>query len=217
MGLNTGAVSVAAAHNHTCALSTEGRVYCWGDNTFGQIGDSTNTDRYMATQVAGLGRRNRTIATGGYSSCAINRRGRLFCWGSNGNGQLGDGTSTHANLPVRALTPLGMTEITMGADHVGHAYACALNRNRRAYCWGDNDYGQLGDGTATDRSVPTPVTRLGAGVSQIAAASVSTHTCAINRIGRLLCWGSNRRGELGIGTEVTTSTPARTHGRLHRR
>lgn len=216
-GLSGTVTSIAAADAHTCALANDGRAFCWGDNGSGQIGDTTYTDRLVATPVSGLGRQNRAIAAAGGSSCAINRRGEVYCWGTNRAGQLGDGTLAHATSPIRSETPRGMTAITMGSYTTWYGHTCGLNRHRRAFCWGENGFGQLGDGTVSDQLTPTSVLLLGGGVRMIEGSTGGRHTCAVDRSGRLSCWGHNDYGQLGDGTAFSSSAPVRVLGRLHRR
>jgi alpha-tubulin suppressor-like RCC1 family protein len=138
------------------------------------------------------------VAAGGYHTCAI-KSGALYCWGYNGYGQLGDGTTTDRSTPV-AVTNMGsgVTAVAAGAAHT-----CAI-KSGALYCWGYNGNGQLGDGTTTDRSTPVAVTNMGSGATAVAAGGY--HTCAI-KSGALYCWGWNGYGQLGDGTTSSSSTP----------
>ena len=126
--------------------------------------------------------------------------GGLKCWGDNGNGQLGNGSTIDSLTPVdvSSLTS-GVTAVSAGADHT-----CALTSGGLK-CWGDNLYGRLGDGTTTDRSTPVDVSGLTSGVVWVSAGGL--HTCAVTSSGGLDCWGFNDTGQLGDGTTVFRSTP----------
>jgi len=198
---NSGVTAVAAGWAYTCALKG-GQVYCWGYNGNGRLGDGTTTDRNTPTLVADgeMGNSGVTAiaaAEGGHT-CAL-KGGQVYCWGRNGKGQLGDGTTTDRNTPV-AVTNMGsgVTAIAAGAYHT-----CAL-KGGQVYCWGRNDEGQLGDGTTTDRNTPVAVTNMGSGVTAIAAGSF--HTCALKG-GQVYCWGWNEYGQLGDGTTTDRTTP----------
>ena len=180
---------VTTAITHSCGLTTEGRAYCWGSNDSGQLGDGTTTPRPTPVAVAG-GRRFRQVSAGSNHTCAVNSSGRVFCWGSGGGGELGDGTNTSRLTPVRVADGgLLFRQISAGSQ-----YTCAVTTGNRAYCWGVNSQGQLGDRTRTWRSVPTAVFG-GLSFRQVDAKTI--HTCAVTTDDRAYCWGSNRGGELG--------------------
>ncbi len=135
-------------------------------------------------------------------TCALTNDGRVKCWGGNDRGQLGDGTlhgTRYVPVQVNGLNS-GVTSLVTGFYH-----SCAV-MNGGAYRWGWNVEGQLGDGTATNRSAPVPVNGLGVGV--VALAAGRTHTCALMNTGGVECWGSNSLGQLGDGTKTSRFTPA---------
>ncbi len=198
-GLDRGVVKIVTGEHHSCALTGAGAVLCWGFNIGGQIGDGTTTTRYAPTPVAGLDSGVIDIAAGYTHSCAVTAAGGVLCWGANLNGQLGDGTLT------RRLVPTPVTGLAAGvaAIRAGWQFTCALTDEGRAQCWGANQNGQIGDGSLTDRLVPTPVQGLGAGLSALATGAA--HACAVTAAGGLRCWGDNSGGQLGDGT--TTDRP----------
>ena len=124
------------------------------------------------------------VAGGSSHTCALTAAGGVLCWGANGGGRLGDGTS-EARLTPTPVSGLGsgVTAIAVGGSHT-----CALTQAGSVLCWGNNWYGQLGDGSTESRFTPTPVTGLGAGVTAISAAG--SHTCALTQAGGVLCWGA---------------------------
>jgi alpha-tubulin suppressor-like RCC1 family protein len=133
--------------------------------------------------------------------------GAVKCWGSNSNGQLGDGTAVTRSsaVDVSGLVS-GVAAIAAGHDH-----SCALTTAGAMKCWGDNYHGQLGDGTTVSRSTPIEVTGLASGVAAIAVGDY--FTCALTTAGAVKCWGRNLDGELGDGTTTSRSAPADVSGR----
>nr|WP_257504851.1 biotin transporter BioY [Alcaligenes aquatilis] len=201
-GLNSGVASITAGLNHTCAVTTTGAALCWGLNSFGQLGDGTSTQRTTPVEVQGLNSGVASITAGANHTCAMTTAGAALCWGLNSFGQLGDGTSTQRTTPVEVQgLNSGVASITAGANHT-----CAMTTAGATLCWGLNDYGQLGDGTSTQRSAPVAVHGLGSGVASITAGA--NHTCAMTTAGATLCWGLNDYGQLGDGTTTIRLRPS---------
>lgn len=196
-------ISVAAGDSHTCALTAEGKVKCWGSNEYGQLGDGTIDQRATPMDVVDLIGTVSAIAPGGLHTCALMANGGIKCWGSNSYGQLGDGTTNYRLTPVDVIGLNGAASaITTGYNHT-----CALMKNGRVKCWGINGYGQLGDGEITTtapygKPSPVEVNGLASGVSAIAAGH--GHTCALTATGGVKCWGYNQHGQLGDGSTTTT-------------
>ena len=207
---------------HTCALETGGRVYCWGNNGNGQLGD--NTTVYRPTPVAvstvdGNGAMNgktiTQITTSRFHTCALDTGGQVYCWGSNDNGQLGDNSTTDRWTPVAVNTTAGtgaMNGKIIKQIIAGDSHTCALDIAGQVYCWGNNVYGQLGDNTTTSRWTPIAVnTIVGTGamngktIVQISAGNA--HSCALDAAGQVYCWGYNYYGQLGDNTTASSWTP----------
>jgi len=186
---------VAAGGSHTCAIKTNGSLWCWGNNLFGQLGDRTYTDRNTPVQIMPSGATS--VSLGGSHTCAIKTNGSLWCWGANGDGELGDGTDTAKNTPVQIMSS-GVSSVELGQD-----YTCAVKTNGSLWCWGYNGYGQLGDGTNTSRNAPVQV--MSSGVVSVALGYY--HTCVIKTNGSLWCWGNNTSGQIGDGTNIDKNTP----------
>ncbi len=192
---------LAVGWNHTCALTLEGVAYCWGENRNGQLGDGSTTDRTTPVAVA-TDARFISIAAGSGHSCGITPAGVAYCWGQNNYGQLGTGAAGVPALFPRAVDA-SATFLTVVA---GSGHTCARTIDGHALCWGRNAYGQLGDGTTTDRSRPVAVT----GLSRLAALHASgAHTCAISTLNEAYCWGYNVDGQLGGGDRENAALPTR--------
>lgn len=202
VGLSSGVTEIGAGNEHTCALTSGGDVKCWGGNWAGQLGDGTTTDHYTPVEVVGLNGGVNAIASGQYHNCVLVSGGGLKCWGMNGAGQLGDGTR------VAHFTPVDVIGLDSSVTKVvaGYYHTCALTSGGGVVCWGRNTYGQLGDGTTTDRYTPVGVSGLGSGMAKISAGG-HTHTCALTSGGALKCWGLNAGGQLGDGTTTDRLTP----------
>jgi alpha-tubulin suppressor-like RCC1 family protein len=198
-GLTAGMATVAGGGDHSCAVSENGRIECWGWNANGQLGDGTTTERHTPEIVDGFTRGAADVAAGYTHTCALTRAGAVKCWGWNGHGQLGDGTLTERHTPISVI-PRGIKAIAAGAHHT-----CALTNAGAVKCWGNNDSGQLGDGTRRDRRSPISVPGLTHGVKAIAAGSF--HTCAITGQGGVKCWGWNDFGQIGDGTLTERRSP----------
>ena len=175
----TNAAAVSGGLYHTCALLRDGTVQCWGENESGQLG---NTLAFSSVPVTVASISNAVaISTGAFHSCAILSDGTTRCWGLNDNGQLGNGTTTNSSSPVQVSGLSGPIQIAIGGS-IGSGHSCALMPNRSGQCWGDNAYGQLGNGTTTDALTPVLVSGTGGltwtssnpGVATINAAGLAT-------------------------------------------
>ena len=202
-GLTSGVVAVSLGELFSCALTSAGGVKCWGWNPYGQLGDGTTTDRLTPVDVVGLSSGVSQIWAGGDNACALTIGGGVKCWGENGVGQVGDGTITNRNTPVDVVgLSSGVAKLSQSG---GFFRTCALTTAGGVKCWGYNIYGQLGDGTTTNRSTPVNVSGLTSGVAAIAMGAI--HSCALTTAGGVKCWGANNNGQLGDGTTTNRSTP----------
>ena len=205
-GLGSKVKNITSGYLHSCALTTNGRVWCWGNNTYGQLGNNSTTNSARPVAVAGLGRGVRAIDAGWFDTCAITARGAVKCWGNNSYGQLGNNTTTSS------LTPAQVHGLTRGAKAVSASYfhTCAVTAKGAAKCWGNNSWGELGDNTANESAKPVGVYGLNKRVKQISAGYTST--CAVTTKGAAKCWGSNLYGQLGDNSTTTTGKPVNVHG-----
>jgi alpha-tubulin suppressor-like RCC1 family protein len=187
--VSSAASAVSAGFYHSCALTRAGGLKCWGSNEWGQLGDGTTTDRHTPVAVSRLRSGVTAVAAGGAFTCALIASGGVKCWGANTYGQLGDNKAcgeqcqTPVNVPGLAS---GVVAISAGGGH-----ACAAMSGGGVKCWGINDFGQLGDGSTTERDTPVDVSGLGSSVVAIAAGGY--HTCALTDAGGVTCWGSDGR------------------------
>lgn len=199
-GLGAGVQDIAAGANHTCVVTSAGAVKCWGLNGYGQLGDGTTMHRPIPVDALGFAGDARSIATSYQHTCAVTASGAVKCWGYNTVGQLGDGSTSSKSTPVT------VSGIVSGASSVsaGAYNTCVRAVDGRALCWGDNTYGQLGNGTTTGSRVPVVVQGLATGVQHIMAGDL--HACALTAEGAVRCWGRNNSGQLGDGTTTQRNT-----------
>jgi alpha-tubulin suppressor-like RCC1 family protein len=200
--LGNSVLEVAAGDDHTCARRDDGTVSCWGDNQRGQVGDSSATRRLAPVAITALGTTVRELSAGHVHTCARRGDGSLWCWGENGAGQLGDGTTMRRPAPV-PVTTLGTTVAAVAA---GGFHTCARRNDGSVWCWGNNDQGALGDGSTMTRLEPVPVPGIGTRATQLSAGE--GHTCARRDDATLWCWGDNQFGQVGDGTMANRTAPA---------
>jgi alpha-tubulin suppressor-like RCC1 family protein len=206
-GLTSGVQAIVSGDNHSCGLTSSGGVVCWGDNQSAQLGDGTTGDAtyhrsLIPVAVFGLSSGVQAITAGFWHSCALTTpAGAVKCWGYNQHGELGD-TSTTSRLKPVSVSGLssGVQSIAAGIYHT-----CALTTAGGMKCWGNNLYGQLGDGTTVNKLIPT-VSGLTSNVQAIAMGGY--HSCALTSGGGVQCWGRNLYGQLGDATTVDRITPA---------
>jgi len=205
--------SVNAGSDHSLAVTTNGRVYAWGLNGNGQLGDGTIIQRYRPTLIAFTGLESgetiQSIDGGFYYSLGVTSNGKVFAWGRNQFGQLGDGTIIQRNSPTLiAFTDLQIGE-TIESVNTGSNHSFAVTTNGRVYAWGRNQFGQLGNGTITDRINPTLITftglQIGESIQTISAGDF--HSLSLTTNGRVYAWGSNGNGRLGDGTTSNKVNP----------
>jgi alpha-tubulin suppressor-like RCC1 family protein/outer membrane protein OmpA-like peptidoglycan-associated protein len=212
--------------NHSCFITSSNAsvasgVYCWGDNAYGQLGDGTTTDRNVPTRVAdnqasGFVNTGVNYIVAGYNhTCAV-KADQIFCWGRNDQGQLGNGSTTDSSLAVKPGSPFATGNASQ-AITLGESHSCATEFStspRTVYCWGDNFYGQLGNGTNTDSSTPVATNISGASgaseaqfISSLASTADSTCMAGNSGFGNVYCWGRNDAGQLGDGTRTAKNVP----------
>lgn len=194
-----GVSTVAAGAIHSCVLLATGGVQCWGGNLSGQLGDGTTVSRSVPTNVVGLSSGIASISAGAGHTCALLSTGNLVCWGKNGAGQLGDGTTIDRASPVEVDGLSGVIGLAAGDFHT-----CAVLSTGTVHCWGGNNEGQLGNGTTTGSLTPVAVQGLS---NAVAVTAGFHHTCAFLTTGAVKCWGNNSNGQLGSGTHIPSLIP----------
>lgn len=204
--VSSGFAAITAGGQHTCALTTAGAVKCWGYNNYGELGTGTASDSHSPTLVSGLTSGVIAIAAAYYHTCAVTTVGAVECWGKNSSGQLGDGSTDNS------FTPTAVFSLTSGVASIaaGYSHTCALTTAGAVKCWGNNYYGQLGNGNTTSATTPVAVSGLASGVVAIAAGD--SHTCALTTAGAVKCWGYNGFGQIGDSTTTDRSTPVPVSG-----
>ncbi len=149
----------------TCAITTDGKPYCWGGNDAGQLGINTTASSLIPVPVVTSGVLNGktlvAITMGDSHACAVDSTGKAYCWGSNGSGELGNNSTAYSSIPVAVNTSGALNGKTLVAIVAGMGNSCALDSDGKAYCWGWNAFGQLGNGTTTDSFVPVAITTSG--------------------------------------------------------
>lgn len=152
-----------------------------------------------------------SISVGGGHTCAVTVAHDAYCWGYNGYGQLGDGTTTNRSTPVKVQAGAGLLSGTVATVSASYEHTCATTTTGDAFCWGSNNFGQLGDGTTTNSHTAVQVSA-GGGLAPGTVASITTgfwHTCVATVAGDAYCWGRNAYGELGNGTTSNSPTPVK--------
>ncbi len=191
---------VSTGANHACAVSTDGTPYCWGFGNTGQLGHGTTASKDVPTLVSGGLSIASIDAAGDGRTCAITTSGQTYCWGENFSGELGIG-STGPNELTPALVAGGHT---FQEVHNSGSYTCARDLGGAAYCWGNNSFGWVGDGTFTSRVVPTAVV----GGLTFQSLSIGAGSCGLTTGGAGYCWGGTGRSQLGNGgTAGSFNTP----------
>jgi alpha-tubulin suppressor-like RCC1 family protein len=215
-GVLTGVLQPALGDSHSCALRADGRVLCWGQNFYGQLGTSANNGTGAPNPVPALVGEAalgvvRQLALGEVHSCALRTDGRVLCWGQNFYGQLG--TSANNGIMTPSPVPALVDDATLGVVKqlaLGIAHSCALRDDGRVLCWGFNRYGQLGSSATSGTDTPTPVPTLvdheSLGVVTQLAVGIY-HSCALRDDGHVLCWGYNYSGQLGTSVNNGTANP----------
>jgi alpha-tubulin suppressor-like RCC1 family protein len=208
---------------HSCGLTLIGVAFCWGSNIAGQLGSVTQT---TSVDTAGYVLRSplfQRIASGGFHNCGLDLANQAYCWGFNDQGQAGNGTTATIFPDTTAAAPDWVIPVSGGLTFdsltAGYKHTCALTAAGAAYCWGDNTYGQLGNGTTTRSLVPVAVS---GGITFAALSAGFYHTCGVATTGEAYCWGRNTPnslqesvgGQIGDGTTTSRNVPTAVSGGL---
>jgi alpha-tubulin suppressor-like RCC1 family protein len=195
---------VAVGSDHTLAIKTDGRLWVWGYNQQGELGDNTVTRRSSPVQVVGGGTNWKEISGGNLFSAAIKSDGTLWLWGANAFGQLGDNSRTNRSSPVQILGGGN----TWSKVSINARQSAAIKTDGTLWLWGDNSYGQLGTNNITHRS--SPVQTVAGGNNWLQVSMGFRSVAAIKTDGTLWTWGNNNNGVLGDNTIIHRSSPVQT-------
>jgi serine/threonine protein kinase/alpha-tubulin suppressor-like RCC1 family protein len=195
---------IAAGGRHSCALMS-GKVYCWGANGSGQLGNGEMESSDAPAAIVGELDFSQ-ITTGNSHTCGLARGGDAYCWGADDKGQLGDATTTSRSAPVRVAGTLSFRVL-----RAGQAHTCGITVSADVACWGENSNGQIGDGSTQTRTAPVTVN---AGLRFVSLTAGWRHTCALAGDGNAYCWGSNANGQLGNGSRADSRSPVPVSGGL---
>ena len=197
-------VAVSAGRAHTCSLTADARVACWGANDRGQLGTGDLAERVDPTVIPTTVR-FRTVSSGGRHTCAIDVERELWCWGANDLGQLGDGTARDRRVPTRVTVRGPFTDVSAGGEHT-----CAVRGAAEGLCWGANQAGQVGSGVDSHGGLPPSPLSGALNFTDVSAGG--THSCGVANGGGGFCWGGNQTGSLGTGSLIDTSAPVAVPG-----
>ena len=205
----TDAIAIATGYYHSLAIKQDGTVWAWGSNEYGQLGIGTTIGKSSPVQVIGLTGAV-AIAAGQRHSLALLSDGTVWAWGDNEQGELGDSTNARSRLsPVRVSNLDTVTAVASGSLH-----SIALRRDGTVWGWGDDDYGQVGDGTASRTlygNVYAPVQV--SGISDVVWISGGgLYSLAVKQDGSVWGWGDNRYGQIDGGGAETVLRPLRVEG-----
>ena len=199
MGLPGPVAEVAVSDRNTCArIETDGSVWCWGDNEFGQLGDGTYVSSDVPVEVTALGTGVDQLSLGFWHACAL-KNGDVYCWGDNLYGAIGNGASASVGNVPYVPTPVAVMQNARYLS-AGGFFTCAIRDDDTLFCWGDNYSGHCGLGDRVDRVVPTEVTTLGSDVLTVDTGV--RHGCALKNDGSAWCWGWQGDGRVGNGTNA---------------
>ena len=202
----TDATAITAAGAHSCALHQDGAISCWGNNLYGQLGNSTTQSSSVPMRVGGITDAT-AIAAGQHHTCALHQNGTISCWGNNDWGQLDADTADtldRSSVPVQVE---GIDDAT--AIAAGRGFSCALQDGGTVSCWDSSTWGELGNGQIIQSSenktsdIPVQVTAI---TDATAITTGSDHSCALHQDGAITCWGNNWNGQLGNGTRTVSLT-----------
>ncbi len=195
--------NISAGQSHTCAVKTDGSLWCWGFDGSGQLGNgATSSDQDSPTRESTNATNWSFVDAGQSHTCAVKTDGSLWCWGLGGNGQLGHGSTGSTVSPVReSSNATDWTQVSAGSTHT-----CAVKTDGSLWCWGSDGQGQLGNGGAITGNQVSPVREVSNATDWVQVSTgYSPHTCAVKTDGSLWCWGTDTSAQLGNGVAVTSN------------
>jgi alpha-tubulin suppressor-like RCC1 family protein len=195
---------IACAFYHTTAIKTDGTLWLWGRNNYGQLGNNNTTSQSSPIQTVAAGNNWRTVSTGLSNIAGIKTDGTLWIWGRNAEGQLGTNNTTDRSSPVQTIA----SGTNWKQVSVGRLYCAAIKTDNTLWLWGSNQYGLLGDNTNNNKSSPIQTISSGNNWKQVSASD--GNCAAIKTDGTLWIWGKNDAGQLGTNNTTYRSSPVQT-------
>ncbi|MEI8335770.1 MAG: hypothetical protein WCG37_02765 [Actinomycetes bacterium] len=198
------AITASSNTNLRCGLMNSGKIWCWGSNDVGQLGNGGSPDaawHFVHPDIQGSAK---AITAGGGHACALLDTNEITCWGSNDSGAVGNGSSDNQLLPAKVNGVSSATSLASGDKHT-----CALLSDSTISCWGYNGNGQLGNGSNADSSTPVQVSAITNATKIDVGAD---HSCALLADSTIWCWGANGNGQLGNGSNIDSNTPVQVSG-----
>ena len=195
-GVSTDWKQLGAGRAHACGVTTAGRLFCWGSDGSGAVGDGDDDEatEHRPVEVAGARTDWKQVSAGFAHTCATTTSKQLFCWGADNQGEIGDGDDGGANQLEPVLVPGKWKRVS-----AGERFTCGLRTNGKLFCWGFNIDGQLGDGGGNGGEEESPLPVAGNLKSWTEIDTGKDHACAQKKSGKLFCWGDNDQGQLGTG------------------
>jgi alpha-tubulin suppressor-like RCC1 family protein len=208
-------LSISVGNTHTCAIASDNNAYCWGSDSNGELGNNTSASPTFLVPVAvdrsGVlsGKTVVSISTGNIYSCALASDSNVYCWGNNGNSQLGNNSTTQSLVPTGIYMSGALATKTIIALSSGNTHSCVIASDNNAYCWGYGLAGELGNNANVTSSVAVAVTKTGvlSGKTILKISSGNTHSCAIASDNNAYCWGYGVKGSLGNNVFGSSSVP----------
>lgn len=205
---------VSAGTFHSCGVTTTGRAYCWGDDSYGELGNGTTSGSSPTCSTVSCnptpiivsgGLDFFAVSNGQQHTCGLTTAGQAYCWGSNFEGALGNGAAP-STTPISS-TPVavsgGITFSQLDAGTISED-TCGVTPTEELYCWGEGTDGELGNGTKQSSGTPS---RVSVGLNFVAVSAGGYHTCGITNAGLAYCWGRNASGQLGTGDTTERTAP----------
>lgn len=198
-------VEVTVGQVTACALMESGNIYCWGSGYYGKMGNGEPwNDDYVNTEMRQVllpeGQGGQTVSISGGHICTILNNGDVYCWGRGNQGQLGYGGTSNRNIPAKVNLPGQRSAIAIST---GTFMTCAITNDGMGYCWGENDEGQLGNGTTNSRQMTPAEVLFPSGNTPVSISAGDDFACALMDNRKVMCWGENNDGRLGQGPLAT--------------
>ena len=198
-------VEVTVGQVTACALMESGNIYCWGSGYYGKMGNGEPwNDDYVNTEMRQVllpeGQGGQTVSISGGHICTILDNGDVYCWGRGNQGQLGYGGTSNRNIPAKVNLPGQRSAIAIST---GTFMTCAITTDGMGYCWGENDEGQLGNGTTNSRRMTPAEVLFPSGYTPVSISAGDDFACALMDNRKVMCWGENNDGRLGQGPLAT--------------